>query len=107
GHLREVTAADVKAALDPLRGEQCSNAIVALRSLFQFTKKRGLIFADPTTRLAVPRPDRRGLLPLTDAEIHTIEQTAVTPAQRLIVALAAVHAARAAAIRHLALDDLD
>jgi len=107
GHLREVTAADVTTALDPLRGERRSNAIVALRSLFRFAKKRGLIFADPTARLVVPRPDRRGLLPLTDAEIHGIEQNAVTPAQRLIVALAAVHAARAVAIRHLALDDLD
>ncbi len=107
GHLREVTAADVKAALDSLRGERRSNAIVALRSLFRFAKKRGLIFADPTARLAVPRPDGQSLLPLTDIEIRAIEQAAVTPAQRLIVALAAVHAARAAAIRHLALDDLD
>jgi hypothetical protein len=31
----------------------------------------------------------------------------VTPAQRLVVALAAVHAARAVAIRELALDDLN
>lgn len=106
-HLREITAADVKAALDPLRGERRSNAAVALRSLFRFAKKRGLTFADPTARLAVPRPDRRGLLPLTEADIHAVEQAAVALAQRLIVALAAVHAARAATIRHLALDDLD
>jgi integrase len=44
---------------------------------------------------------------MTDAEIRAVEQLAITPAQRLIVALAAVHAARAAAIRHLLLDDLD
>jgi hypothetical protein len=44
---------------------------------------------------------------LTDNEIHAIEQAASNPAQRLIVALAAVHAARTTAIRHLTLDDLD
>ncbi|CAO5185867.1 hypothetical protein FAIPA1_50142 [Frankia sp. AiPs1] len=107
GHLREVTTADVKAALDPLRGERRSNAVVALRSLFRFAKKHGLIFANPTTRLAAPRAGGRSLLPMTDTEIHAVEQAAVTPARRLIVALASVHAARAAAIRHLALDDLD
>ncbi|MFI6493777.1 hypothetical protein [Streptomyces sp. NPDC050564] len=45
--------------------------------------------------------------PVTDAEIFAVQQVAVTPVQRLIVALAAVHAARATAIRRLTLDDLD
>ncbi|MEV7236731.1 hypothetical protein AB0N06_22955 [Streptomyces sp. NPDC051020] len=106
GHLREITVADVTAALSPLRGWQQRNAIAALRSLFRFAKKRGLIFANPTTRLkteAIPR----SLLPMTDAEVLTVQRIAVTPAQRLIVALAAVHAARATAIRRLTLDDLD
>ncbi|MFD5491343.1 hypothetical protein ACFWH4_00005 [Streptomyces sp. NPDC127091] len=44
---------------------------------------------------------------MTAAEVLAVQRVAVTPAQRLIVALAAVHAARAAAIRRLALDDLD
>ncbi|MCX4461402.1 hypothetical protein OOK58_01650 [Streptomyces sp. NBC_01728] len=44
---------------------------------------------------------------MTDAEVLAVERIAATPAQRLIVALAAVHAARAAAIRRLTLDDLD
>ena len=44
---------------------------------------------------------------MTAAEIRAVEQVAVSPAQRLIVALAAVHAARPAAIRELTLDDLD
>jgi hypothetical protein len=47
------------------------------------------------------------LLPMTDAEIRAAEQAATSPARRLIVALAAVHAARWAAIRDLTLDDLD
>ncbi|MGH3548720.1 MAG: hypothetical protein ACRDQU_11550 [Pseudonocardiaceae bacterium] len=105
-HLREITAADVTAALDPLRGWPRRTAIAALRSLFRFAKKRGLIFTNPTTRLKSPHIER-SLLPLTSAEIRAAEQVAATPLQRLVVALAAVHAARATAIRHLTLDDLD
>jgi integrase len=106
GHLREVTAADIKAALDPLRGHQLRTATVAVRSLFRFAKKRGLVFANPAARLKAADPGG-SLLPMTDAEIRAVEQAAASPAQRLIVALAAVHAARWAAIRDLTLDDLD
>lgn len=105
-HLREITAADVTAALSPLHGWQRRNAIAALRSLFRFAKKRGLIFANPTTRLRT-EDIPRSLLPMTDDEVLAVQRIAVTPAQRLIVALAAVHAARATAIRRLTLDDLD
>ncbi len=69
-------------------------------------QKRGLVFTDPTTRLKADDVER-SLLPMTDAEIRAVEQVAGNPAQRLIVALAAVHAARPAAIRQLVLDDLD
>src|SRR5512142_665873 len=44
---------------------------------------------------------------MTDVEMRAVEQIVVDRAQRLIVVLAAVHAARAAAIQHLTLDDLD
>ena len=44
---------------------------------------------------------------MTDAEIQAVEQALTRPAQRLIVAQAAVHAARWAAIRDLTLDDVD
>ena len=47
------------------------------------------------------------LLPMTDAEIRAAERAAISPAQRLIVALVAVDTARWAAIRDLTLDDLD
>lgn len=103
GHLREITAADVSAALEPLRGWQRCNALDALRSLFRFAKKRGLVFTDPTARLKAETADAR-MLPMTETEIRAVEQAAVNPAQRLIVALAALHAARPAAIRHLKLD---
>ena len=46
-HLREVTPADARAALDPLRGHQLRTAIAALRSLFRFARKRGLVFTNP------------------------------------------------------------
>jgi hypothetical protein len=47
GHLREVTTADIKTVLDPLRGHQLRTTTVAVRSLFRFAKKRGLVFANP------------------------------------------------------------
>jgi hypothetical protein len=45
----------------------------------------------------------RSLLAMTTAEIDAVR----CPAQRLVVALSAVHAARGAAIRALLLDDVD
>ena len=92
-HLREVTPADIGAALEPLHGSKRSNATSALRSLFRFAKKRGLIFANPTTGLKA-RPADFALLPMTDEEIHAVEQLATDPAWRVIVALAAENAAR-------------
>ena len=106
GHLREVTRADVHAALDPLQGHQLRTATTALRSLFRFARKRGLIFTNPATGLKTGDAGH-SLLPMADAEIRAVEQVAVSPAQRLIVALAAVHAARWESIQALTLDDLD
>ena len=80
---------------------------MALRSLFRFTKRHGLTFADPARHLSGGRGAGRILLPMTAEEIQTAQQAAVTPAQRLAIALAAVHAARPRAIRELTLDDID
>jgi integrase len=44
---------------------------------------------------------------MTAEDIRAAEQAAVTPAQRLAVSLAAVHAARPKAVRELTLDDID
>jgi hypothetical protein len=49
----------------------------------------------------------RTVLPMTAGQIRAAGQAAVTPAQRLAIALAAVHAARPQAIRELTLDDID
>lgn len=105
-HLREVTRSDVVAALELLLGSQRENATKALRSLFQFARKHGLTFTNPTTGLKARQPDPT-LVPMTGDEIHAVEQLAADPAGRVIVALAAENAARTGAIRHLALDDLD
>ena len=43
---------------------------------------------------------------MTAEQIRAAEQAAVAPAQRLAIALAAVHAARPGAIRELTLDDI-
>lgn len=105
-HLREVVKADIYAALDPLRGHRRNNAVKALRSLFRFAKRHGLVFVNPTTGLKAS-PAEPSLIPMTDAEIRAVEQLAVRPAERLIIALAAEHATRTGTIRHLTLDDID
>jgi site-specific recombinase XerD len=108
GQLREVTGDDVRAELDQLRGHRLAGTFVALRSLFRFAKRHRLIFADPTRRLHIGHAaPTRALLPMTDAQVAAVQRAAVTPAQRLVVALVAVHAARATAIRELTLDDVD
>ena len=94
-------------SLEPLRGHRRYNAIMALRSLFRFAKRHGLTFADPTRHLRGGRGAGRTMLPMTAEQIRAAGQAAVTPAQRLAIALAAVHAARPKAIRELTLDDID
>ena len=93
GHLGEITVTDVTTVLDPLRGWPRGNAITALRSLFRFAARRRIVFHNPTAQLGNPG-GRRSMLPMNEAEIRAIEAFIVTPAQRLVVALAAVHAAR-------------
>lgn len=106
-HLREVTAADVTAALAPHRGHERRQLLIALRSLMQHCKKHGLIFADPAAGLPPPAQPETIILPLPPERIAAAVEAASTPAARLALALAAVHALGPAAIRHLALADID
>ena len=106
-HLREVTTADVIAATGLLPPSRRRQTLTALRSLFGHAKKTGTIFRDPTRGV---RDGQRPLIliqPLQPAEIHQATSAAVTPAARLAVALAAVHAARPKTIRELHLGDAD
>jgi hypothetical protein len=106
-HLREVTTADVIAATELLPPSRRRQTLTALRSLFGHCKKTGRIFRDPTRGV---RDGQRPLIliqPLQPAEIDQATAAAVTPAARLAVALAAVHAARPRTIRELHLGDVD
>ena len=106
-HLREVTTGDVTAAIAGLRGHKRHQVLVALRSLTRHCKKNGLIFADPAARVrSAPRPETV-ILPLPASRVSAATGAAATPAARLALALAAVHALRPEAIRHLALGDVD
>jgi hypothetical protein len=106
-HLREVTAGDVTPAIAGLRGHKRHQVLVALRSLMRHCKKNGLIFADPAARIPSPARPETIILPLPASRVSAATGAAVTPAAQLALALAAVHALRPEAIRHLALGDID
>jgi len=106
-HLREVTAADIITATGSLPPSRRRQTLTALRSLFGYCKKTGSIFRDPTRGIRdSPRPLNL-LQPLQPADIDQAATAATTPAARLAIALAAVHAARPRAIRELHLADAD
>jgi len=103
-HLRE----DIQARLRGLHGSQRHNALAALRSLFGFCLPAGVIFRNPARGIKVGRrPATTVLQPLGQHDIDDAVAAAATPAARLIVALAGVHAARSSAICALRLSDAD
>jgi len=106
-HLRQVTRADVVAYVEALHGHPRRSAMAALRSLFGWAKANGVTFANPTSRVRAGRRDDSVLQPLLPEEVARTVQAATTPQARLVVALAAVHAARPGAIRAIQLDDVD
>jgi hypothetical protein len=106
-HLREVTAADVITATQPLSGSLRRQTLTALRSLFRHAKTAGKIFRDPARGIHDGQRPLILLQPLNPGEIDQATAAAVTPAARLTLALAAVHAARPRTIRELHLADID
>jgi hypothetical protein len=107
GHLREVTRGDVAAVLAELRGSRRANVLVALRSLFASCKKNGTIFRNPAQGIKVGQHPYGIIQPLRQDEVDQAAAAAATPAARLVLVLAAMHAARLKAIRELLLDDVD
>ncbi len=91
----------------PLHGHQRHDRLVALRTLFTWAKWNGLIFRNPTSRIKVGQYEYAVLQPLVPEQVDRSVAAATTPATRLILALAAVHAARVAQIANFMLDDLD
>ena len=106
-HLREVTRDDVVDVLDDLHGSRRSNVLVSLRSLFAFCTKQGTIFRNPTRGIKVGKHAYRVVQPLGQGDVDQAIKVATTPADRLVLGLAAVHAARPQAIRELLLEDVD
>ncbi|MGI5185435.1 integrase [Dactylosporangium sp. CA-152071] len=106
-HLREVTRQDVLDATATLHGSKRHITLSILRSLFRHAKKTGTIFRDPTTRIRPTRVEPTAILPLQPADIHEAINAATTPAYRVAVVLATVHAARSKDILTLRLDDVD
>jgi site-specific recombinase XerD len=106
-HLREVTRDDILAVASSLQGSKRHHTLSVLRSLFRHCKKTGTIFRDPAARVRVGRQDYGVILPLQPEEIRDSVSAATTPAARLTLVLAAVHAARPTAIRELCLDDVE
>ncbi|MFD1658204.1 hypothetical protein ACFSL4_08245 [Streptomyces caeni] len=106
-HLREVIRDDVRTYIKTLHGHQRRDQLVALRSLFSWAKRNGLLFRNPTSRIKVGQYEYGVLQPLVPAQVGRSVAAATTPATRLILALAAVHAARVAQIGMLMLDDVD
>jgi hypothetical protein len=106
-HLREVTRDDLLAVAAARHGNQRHHTLSVLRSLFRHCKKTGTIFHDPAARVHIGRHDYHLALPVPREQLETVTAAASTPVVRVVVALAAVHAARPHAIRTLRLDDVD
>jgi integrase len=107
-HLREVTREDIETHLRGLHGPQRHNTLVALRSLFGFCASAGVVFRNPARGIKVgKRPATTVLQPLGQDAIDDAITAAITPAARLIVALAGVHATRSSAVCALRLSDAD
>ena len=106
-HLREVTRDDVLAYLAGLHGHERRQAVSALRSLFTWAKKTGVIFRNPATRIKLGKREHADLAAADRRQLAEAVAAAATPQARLCLVLAAVHAARPGAIRALQLDDAD
>lgn len=106
-HLREVTRLDIIAITDALQGNKRRYTLSVLRSLFRYCKKSGTIFRDPTVRIRLGPNNYGVILPLKEQEIAEAASVATTPASRLSLILAAVHATRSKDIGQMRLDDID
>ncbi|MDR6980069.1 hypothetical protein J2X68_006807 [Streptomyces sp. 3330] len=103
--LREITPADVDAALPPA-GASRSQMCQALRSIFRVLKARRLLFTDPTTQLRPGSSNPLTPLPLPVQRIRDA-LTSPDPATALLTALFAFHGLSAHEVQHLKLTHLD
>ncbi|MCP2243288.1 hypothetical protein LX86_002017 [Lentzea aerocolonigenes] len=106
-HLREVTRDDVLAVLDTVRGEARRSTVTALRSLFGWARRGGVIFRNPATGLKLGKRDHPVWQPLDPADITAAVAATSAPDARVFVTLAAIHAARPGEIRAMQTTDVD
>jgi len=106
-HLRQVTRGDVAEIADALHGHARKRTMSAMRSLFHISKSTGRIFRNPASGINGGTPAPVVLVPLDQADYDRAIHAATQPPARLMLALAAMHAARPHAIRHLLLTDFD
>jgi len=102
--LREITRADVLAALAPTGNERATTAI-ALRSIFRTLKGRKLIFVNPATRLDAGAPATRQPMTLDVATLRTILDSD-NPAQAVVGALIIFHGLSSADLCDLTLTNI-
>jgi site-specific recombinase XerD len=106
-HLREITGDDVREIANEFRGLQRKRALVALRSLFGFAHRHRRIFGNPTAGIRTPVDPGRLPQPLQPEHLNRAAQMVMTPTRRLLLALAAIHAARTIHLAALLLTDID
>ena len=106
-HLREVTTADVRASLTPLTGRALAYTLSALRALFAWAKRTGVIFRNPMLAIRAPERTRPLFLPMPDDVLVGLIERIAAPDVRLAAALAAIHGATHDQIRRIQLTDLD
>jgi hypothetical protein len=106
GHtsLRELTRADVLAALPP-SGNPRATTGQGLKSIFRVLKTAKVVFTDPTARVKTGYAESRQPLPV-DLEIVRAALHATNTAQAALVALAAFHGLGSGPLRRLRLTDV-
>jgi hypothetical protein len=83
------------------------HGIALLRTGGAGADKNGTIFKNPTSRIRVGQQEHGVIQPLAPGHVQSSVAVVARPADRLVLVLAAVHAARPGVIRRLHLDDLD
>jgi len=104
--LREITADDIREALNERSGHSARNRHTGLRSLFRALKQERLIFRDPTRGISVPKVNTLPAPIPSDQLRGLIERTSGSMAQ-LVVALIAIHGLGVAEVTRLHVADLD
>ncbi|MGW6837045.1 hypothetical protein ACWGCI_27085 [Streptomyces sp. NPDC054949] len=84
-HLREVTRDDVLAHMKSVDGHHRHDQLVALRSLFTWAKRNGLIFRNPTSRIKVGQYEYAVLQPLLPEQVERYVAVATTQIATLML----------------------